>query len=87
MAGRLHDRLAQNRDKLFMDVDHIPVGIDFVAHLNSPVGDYDRAIADFNEAIRLDPKYALDDPIECPSHHSDEAPEHPIERIQEEQEH
>jgi tetratricopeptide (TPR) repeat protein len=39
MAGRLHDRLAQTfgRDKLFMDVDHIPVGADFVAHLNSQV--------------------------------------------------
>ena len=39
MAGRLHDRLAQTfgRDKLFMDVDHIPAGADFVAHLNSQV--------------------------------------------------
>ena len=39
MAGRLHDRLAQTfgRDRLFMDVDHIPVGADFVAHLNSQV--------------------------------------------------
>ena len=39
MAGRLHDRLAQTfgRDKLFMDVDHIPAGVDFVAHLNSQV--------------------------------------------------
>jgi hypothetical protein len=37
MAGRLHDRLAQTfgRDNLFMDVDHIPVGADFVAHLKS----------------------------------------------------
>ena len=41
MAGRLHDRLAQTfgRDKLFMDVDHIPVGVDFVAHLNSQVAE------------------------------------------------
>ena len=39
MAGRLHDRLAQTfgRDKLFMDVDHIPAGVDFVAHLNNQV--------------------------------------------------
>ena len=39
MAGRLHDRLAQTfgRDRLFMDVDHIPAGADFVAHLNSQV--------------------------------------------------
>jgi formylglycine-generating enzyme required for sulfatase activity len=41
MAGRLHDRLAQTfgRDKLFMDVDHIPAGTDFVAHLNSQVAE------------------------------------------------
>jgi hypothetical protein len=39
MAGRLHDRLAQTfgRNNLFMDVDHVPVGIDFVAHLNNQV--------------------------------------------------
>ena len=39
MAGRLHDRLAQTfgRDNLFMDVDHIPAGVDFVRHLNSQV--------------------------------------------------
>src|SRR6478672_7197392 len=43
MAGRLHDRLAQTfgRDKLFMDVDHIPAGTDFVAHLNSQVAECD----------------------------------------------
>ena len=40
-AGRLHDRLAQafGRDNLFMDVDHIPAGVDFVAHLNSQVAE------------------------------------------------
>jgi hypothetical protein len=39
MAGRLHDRLAQTfgRDKIFMDVDHIPAGVHFVTHLNSQV--------------------------------------------------
>jgi tetratricopeptide (TPR) repeat protein len=39
-AGRLHDRLAQafGRKNLFMDVDHIPAGVDFVDHLNSQVG-------------------------------------------------
>src|SRR5688500_16574002 len=38
-AGRLYDRLAQafGRDKLFMDVDHIPAGIDFVGYLESQV--------------------------------------------------
>jgi TIR domain len=38
-AGRLHDRLAQafGRKHIFMDVDQIPAGIDFVAHLNGQV--------------------------------------------------
>jgi hypothetical protein len=38
-AGRLHDRLVQafGRKNIFMDVDHIPAGVDFVAHLNSQV--------------------------------------------------
>jgi hypothetical protein len=38
-AGRLHDRLVQvfGRKDIFMDVDQIPPGIDFVAHLNSQV--------------------------------------------------
>lgn len=38
-AGRLHDRLdgAFGRDKLFIDVDNIPVGMDFEAHLKSQV--------------------------------------------------
>src|SRR5260370_37483262 len=36
-AGRLHDRLAQTfgRKNLFMDVDHIPAGVDFVDYLHS----------------------------------------------------
>jgi hypothetical protein len=39
IAGRLHDRLTQafGRKNIFMDVDHIPAGIDFAAHLNSEV--------------------------------------------------
>src|SRR5262245_55212767 len=38
-AGRLHDHLAQvfGRKHIFMDVDEIPAGIDFVAHLNRQV--------------------------------------------------
>src|SRR5215467_10136509 len=38
-AGRLHDRLGQSfgRKTLFMDVDHIPPGVDFVTHLNNQV--------------------------------------------------
>src|SRR5262249_37431269 len=39
MAGRLHDRLAQTfgRKFLFMDVDHVPAGGDFVQYLHSQV--------------------------------------------------
>jgi len=38
-AGRLHDRLAQTfgRKNLFMDVDHIPAGVDFTEYLHSQV--------------------------------------------------
>ena len=38
-AGRLHDRLVQvfGWKNVFMDVDQIPAGIDFVAHLNNQV--------------------------------------------------
>jgi hypothetical protein len=37
-AGRLSDRLeAFGRNKIFMDVDHIPAGVDFVAYLNEQV--------------------------------------------------
>src|SRR5262252_9396042 len=38
-AGRLHDRLAQKfgRNNLFMDVDHIPAGVDFTEYLHSQV--------------------------------------------------
>jgi tetratricopeptide (TPR) repeat protein len=47
MAGRLHDRLAQvfGRENIFMDVDNIPVGEDFVAHLNNQVAACDVVLA------------------------------------------
>jgi len=47
MAGRLHDRLAQSfgRKNLFMDVDHIPPGVDFVKLLNRQVAACDLFIA------------------------------------------
>src|SRR5262249_20077876 len=46
-AGRLHDRLAQTfgRKNLFMDVDHIPAGVDFVEYLNSQVAACDVFLA------------------------------------------
>src|SRR5262245_40723192 len=46
-AGRLHDRLVQvfGRDRLFMDVDHIPAGEDFVGYLNAQVASCDLFLA------------------------------------------
>jgi invasion protein IalB len=46
-AGRLHDRLAQTfgRKNLFMDVDHIPAGVDFVNYLNIQVAQCDVFLA------------------------------------------
>jgi hypothetical protein len=43
VAGRLHERLAKTfgRHKLFMDVDNMPVGIDFEDHLKSQVAECD----------------------------------------------
>src|SRR5262249_20427556 len=47
VAGRLHDALAPKfgRDKLFMDVDNIPVGRDFEDHLKSQVAACDAMLA------------------------------------------
>jgi hypothetical protein len=46
-AGRLHDRLAQTfgRKNLFMDVDHIPAGVDFVDYLPNQVAACDVFLA------------------------------------------
>src|SRR5215831_2841540 len=46
-AGRLHDRLAPTfgRNNLFMDVDHIPAGVDFVDYLNKQVAACDVFLA------------------------------------------
>ena len=46
-AGRLHDRLAQafGRDSLFMDVDHVPAGVDFVEYLHKQVAACDVFLA------------------------------------------
>jgi hypothetical protein len=46
-AGRLHDRLAQafGRNNLFMDVEHVPAGVDFVDHLHSQVAACDVFLA------------------------------------------
>jgi len=47
VAGRLHDSLAPTfgGDKLFMDVDNIPVGRDFEDYLNSQVAACDAMLA------------------------------------------
>jgi tetratricopeptide (TPR) repeat protein len=47
VAGRLHDSLAPTfgRNKLFMDVDNIPVGKDFEAYLKSQVAGCDAMLA------------------------------------------
>jgi DNA segregation ATPase FtsK/SpoIIIE-like protein len=46
-AGRLHDRLAQTfgRKNLFMDVDHVPAGVDFVDYLHNQVAACDVFLA------------------------------------------
>ena len=46
-AGRLHDRFVQTfgRKNLFMDVDHIPAGVDFVDYLRSQVAACDVFLA------------------------------------------
>lgn len=46
-AGRLHDRLVQafGRKKIFMDVDHIPAGVDFVTYLDQQVARCDVFLA------------------------------------------
>jgi hypothetical protein len=47
IAGRLHDRLAEifGPDNLFMDVDNIPVGINFDEYLNSQVAQCDAMLS------------------------------------------
>jgi len=47
VAGRLHDRLAETfgRDNLFMDVDNIPIGIDFEDYLNKQVAQCDAMLS------------------------------------------
>lgn len=47
VTGRLHDRLEQSfgRDRLFMDVDSIPPGVDFVDYLDKQVGQCEAFLA------------------------------------------
>jgi hypothetical protein len=67
-AGRLHDRLAQTfgRKNLFMDVDHVPAGVDFVEYLHSQVAACDAFLAvigpDWLDAKDDDGRRRLDNP-------------------------
>jgi len=47
VAGRLQDRLAAmfGRDNLFMDVDNIPIGINFEEYLNNQVAQCDAMLS------------------------------------------
>jgi TIR domain len=47
IAGRLHDRLAEafGRDNLFMDIDNIPIGINFYEYLKSEMADCDAVLS------------------------------------------
>ena len=46
-AGRLFDRLSQRfgRDRIFMDIDTIELGVDFAKRIESAVGNCDVVIA------------------------------------------
>jgi hypothetical protein len=46
-AGRLYDRLAEHfgKDSIFMDIDTIPPGVDFVEHIEGAVGECAALIA------------------------------------------
>ena len=46
-AGRINDRLTLDlhSDKIFMDVDQIPLGVDFVKHLTNEVASCDILLA------------------------------------------
>jgi tetratricopeptide (TPR) repeat protein len=67
-AGRLHDRLgsAFGRKKIFMDVDNIPVGLDFVAYLQSQVAACDAMLSiigpNWSDAMDENGQRRLDDP-------------------------
>src|ERR1700758_4207711 len=67
-AGRLHDRLAREfgEKSLFMDVDSMPAGIDFVAYLNARVEAFDLFLAiigpDWLDARNATGGRRLDDP-------------------------
>ena len=67
-AGRLHDRLraAFGRNKIFMDVDNIPVGLDFAEYLQSQVAACDAMLSiigrKWSNAMDENGQRRLDDP-------------------------
>ncbi len=46
-AGRIHDRLARSfgKKRIFMDVDHIPAGVDFISYIESKLAECDVLLA------------------------------------------
>lgn len=68
-AGRLNDRLTAEfgRDRIFMDIDAIDVGVDFVARINEAVGECDALIAVIGDewlAADQTGRRRLDDPAD-----------------------
>src|SRR5688572_14604229 len=69
-AGRLYDRLSDHfgKDNVFLDVDAIPVGVDFRRHLQDAVGECDVLLAVIGhawlDARRADGSRRLDDPAD-----------------------
>jgi DNA-binding beta-propeller fold protein YncE len=67
-AGRLYDRLADafGREHVFMDVDTIPPGMDFVRHIEQAITDCDAMLVvigpDWVEARKEDGTRRLEDP-------------------------
>ncbi len=67
-AGRLYDRLSAHfgADQVFMDVDDIPPGADFAAHIDAKVGSCDAMVVvigrDWLKARNADGQLRLNDP-------------------------
>lgn len=69
-AGRLYDRLEEHfgQNQVFMDIDTIPPGVDFVDHIQDAVGSCDAMVVligrDWVDARTADGRRRLDDPAD-----------------------